>query len=312
MSFLDVIKGMDVVPYPHEEDYDIFQKSVYVLYSHDRRFQLGYLLPLVVTELDRSGLVFVDKDSRSVQLAPELSTVELRSDKLNQMATEWKNAGLFSTLDGWRNELYTIYSPEKEPYMFLERALCPLLGVVMYGVHINGYVRTKEGLKLWIPRRSATKQTFPGMLDNTVAGGLGYPHGLMETCIKECYEEAGLTEDIVKQNLRNVGVMSFFYQSKKGDYTTEAGLLQPEVEYLYDLEMSGKTLPSPVDGEAEDFQLLGIPQICDLVKSGQFTPTCSGVIIDFLMRHGYLVPENEPHYIELAARLHRNLPFPLR
>ncbi|KAG7820904.1 hypothetical protein KL928_000988 [Ogataea angusta] len=303
---------MDVVPYPHEEGYDTFQESVYVFYSHDHRFKLGYLLPLVVTELDRSGLVSVDKDNRSVQLSSELSTAELRSDKLNRLAREWKNAGLFSTLDGWRNELYTIYTPEKEPYMYLERALCPLLGVVMYGVHINGYVRTKEGLKLWIPRRSATKQTFPGMLDNTVAGGLGYPHGLMETCIKECYEEAGLTEHVVKQSVRNVGVMSFFYQSVKGDYTTEAGLLQPEVEYLYDLEMSGKTLPSPVDGEAEDFQLLDIPKICDLVKSGQFTPTCSGVIIDFLMRHGYLLPETEPDYIELASRLHRNLPFPLR
>jgi hypothetical protein len=41
-----------------------------------------------------------------------------------------------------------------------------------YGVHMNGYVN-KEGQKfLWIGKRSDVKQTYPGMLDHLVAGGL--------------------------------------------------------------------------------------------------------------------------------------------
>ena len=38
-----------------------------------------------------------------------------------------------------------------------------------YGVHMNGYLLTDDGkFKMWIGRRSATKPTFPGLLDNMV------------------------------------------------------------------------------------------------------------------------------------------------
>ena len=48
--------------------------------------------------------------------------------------------------------------------------LCPQA----YGVHINGYVgdvAAAGGQRLWVARRSATKPTWPGMLDHIVAGG---------------------------------------------------------------------------------------------------------------------------------------------
>lgn len=41
-----------------------------------------------------------------------------------------------------------------------------------YGVHMNGYVEKESQKFLWIAKRSDTKQTFPGMLDHLVAGGL--------------------------------------------------------------------------------------------------------------------------------------------
>jgi len=44
-----------------------------------------------------------------------------------------------------------------------------LLGVRQYGVHMNGFFYdTDGGVKMWIGRRSPTKPTYPGMLDNTV------------------------------------------------------------------------------------------------------------------------------------------------
>ena len=45
-----------------------------------------------------------------------------------------------------------------------------LLGVKQYGVHMNGFVVESDGsMKMWIGRRSLTKQTYPGLLDNTVS-----------------------------------------------------------------------------------------------------------------------------------------------
>ena len=44
-----------------------------------------------------------------------------------------------------------------------------LFGLHNYGVDINGYVMDPEkGLCIWLQRRSATKQTWPGKWDNMV------------------------------------------------------------------------------------------------------------------------------------------------
>lgn len=65
-----------------------------------------------------------------------------------------------------------------------------LFGIVTYGVHLTAYVEigeermreenTKWGKMVWIPRRSSTKSTYPGMLDNTVAGGMASGEEVLE------------------------------------------------------------------------------------------------------------------------------------
>lgn len=44
-----------------------------------------------------------------------------------------------------------------------------LFGVKRYGVHVNGFSRDDAGrLSMWVARRSDTKPTYPGKLDNLV------------------------------------------------------------------------------------------------------------------------------------------------
>jgi len=44
-----------------------------------------------------------------------------------------------------------------------------LFGFLAYGIDINGYVQHPEkGLCMWFQRRSRTKPTWPGMIDNFV------------------------------------------------------------------------------------------------------------------------------------------------
>lgn len=311
-SFLELIKKIDVVPYYEEEDeHTKFRQQVYTLISHDGRFKLGYILPIVAVQFKSTKVADVDDTRREIKLVSTLSTVEARDEALNGLAQEWREKELFEGLKGWRNERYTIYGPGHKPYMHIERSFCPMLGVVMYGCHINGYVQNALGeIKLWVPRRSATKPTYPGMLDNTVAGGMGYPYGCLETVIKECYEEAGLNDRFVAKNCQSVGVISYLYQVEKGALT-ERGFVQPEVEYLYDLNL-GTTVPHPVDGESEDFQLMDLDEVTTRLRNGEFKDNCAGIIVDFLMRHGLITPEDEPDYIEIQSRLHRLPPFPIR
>lgn len=71
---------------------------------------------------------------------------------------------------GWRNELYPVYGEGGEVLFAMERSATPLFGVVTFGVHMTVYVpATKfQPMRIWTPKRSEEKPTFPGMFDNSV------------------------------------------------------------------------------------------------------------------------------------------------
>lgn len=135
---------------------------------------------------------------------------------------------------------------------------------------------------------------------------MGYPYSLTETVIKECFEEAGLEEEFVKSHIKSTGVVSYMYLTKDGR-------VQPEVEYTYDIKFDDEeNIIKPQDGEAEDFQLLDVDQVLEKLHNKEFKPNCGLIIVDFLIRHGYITPENEPNYLEIVSRCHVAMPFATR
>ena len=220
-----------------------------------------------------------------------------------------RDDGLFRVLKGWRNELYPVYGPDGELLLDIERAASPLFGIVTYGVHMTAYVRAKEGIKLWIPRRAKNKQTYGGMLDNTVAGGISTGEEPFESLVREASEEASLPEDLVRRGVRAAGTVTYFYvrDERAGG---EIGLLQPECQYVYDLEIGDEVLPKPGDNEVEDFYLWTVEEVQRALARGEFKPNCALVLLDFFVRHGILTQGNEKDYIEIVSRLHRRLEFP--
>ena len=68
-----------------------------------------------------------------------------------------------------------------EPLFKIERSAAPILGIRQYGVNINGFVRASDGAVegIWLQRRAADKQTWPGKLDHLVGGGLE-PYSLVD------------------------------------------------------------------------------------------------------------------------------------
>jgi len=221
-----------------------------------------------------------------------------------------RETGHFKVLDKWRNELYAVYGRGRELLFNVERCASPLLGVVTYGVHLVAYVRDEEGeLKMWIPRRAKTKQTYGGMLDNAVAGGIAAGEGPLESMVRECEEEASLPEALVRERAKACGTVTYFYvrDERAGG---ETRLLQPECQYIYDLELPADVIPKPGDDEVEEFYLWGVDEVKAAMARGEFKPNCAVVTLDFFIRHGILTAENEKDYIEIVSRLHRRLEFP--
>jgi 8-oxo-dGTP pyrophosphatase MutT (NUDIX family) len=84
--------------------------------------------------------------------------------------------------------------------------------------------------------------SFPGYLDNTVAGGVPSGMPVFESLVKECMEEANIGPDIVRKYARAAGSISYFFRSVRRfhfdctiwlfilRFRTSKGWLQPEVE----------------------------------------------------------------------------------
>ncbi|CAG8172699.1 unnamed protein product [Penicillium olsonii] len=241
---------------------------------------------------------------------PATSTIEQRSLAVEECLKINKGLSTISLLDNWRNETFPVYGPEGQVLLNMERCASALFGIVTYGVQLLCYVNCKEGPRLWIAKRSERKQTYPGMLDTTAAGGLGSGILPFDALISEAYEEASISEDTVRAKAKPMNALTYFHVrgNKAGG---ESGLFQPEVEYTYAMELDQSIIPRPRDNEVESFQLFTVDEVLDHLKKGCFKPNSAIVVVEFLIQHGILNCVNEPNYDAIMSHLHRRLGFPI-
>ncbi|WVZ64509.1 hypothetical protein U9M48_014012 [Paspalum notatum var. saurae] len=227
-------------------------------------------------------IVSGNNGSNTVENVSLHSSLRTPEDKTHAIGDVIKSLG--EMIPGIRNELYPVTSSYGMPsYFSLERAAAPYFGIKAYGVHMNGYVE-KDGQKyLWIGKRSDSKQTYPGMLDHLVAGGLPYGISCKENIIKECEEEAGIPRS-VSTNAISVGAISYM--------DIEGFRYKRDVLFCYDLKLPDDFVPNNEDGEVDSFRLIPVVHAANIIqRTDFFKPNCNLVIIDFLFRHGYINPD---------------------
>ncbi|MCP5416799.1 MAG: DUF4743 domain-containing protein [Chromatiaceae bacterium] len=258
--------------------------------------KIGYLRrPFVQTISAWDGLFSVTADG--VELIAPGEGIEERSRGWNQMLVEMAQQGSLEYLTG---EPYPVTPGGRAQALFvIDRAAAPLFGVRAFGQHVNGFVRHAGGLHLWVGKRSADRKNFPGKLDHLVAGGLPYAVTLEANLIKECREEAGIPAALARRAI-STGAITYVAESSRG--------LKPDTIYCYDLELPAEFQPRCTDGEVEKFELWPIARVMEVLETGpEFKLNCNLVIIDFLIRHGYIPPDHED-YLYLINGLHPGLP----
>lgn len=317
-SYLDLMNECDNFPYYQTDPNAFFARinSYYGLYVKDHpAVELGYILPSVAEVFRGLPDWKIDDEDRSLTLLT--GSTEAERTKAVAFATQAMRAtDHFKVLRGWRDELYPVYGPKGELLLSMERAASALFGIVTYGCHMTAYtMKAKDGgdgekeMQIWVPRRAASKQTYGGMLDNTVAGGIATGETAFESLVREAQEEASLPEEVVRKGAKAVGTVTYFHirDQRAGG---ETRLLQPECQYAYDLELDADTIPKPSDDEVEGFELKTVEETKQALRDGEFKPNCALVLIDFFVRHGIITAEDEG-FIEVVARLHRRLEFPM-
>lgn len=230
----------------------------------------------------------------AVTLARGLDSYETRSRAVEAPLRALDRDGWFP---GWRDEPYPVGTGFHDPPLLeMERTAVPRFGVSAYGIHVNGLVRDGDRLSLWIARRADDKPTYPGRLDNMIAGGQPVGLGLMENVIKEAAEEAAVPPDLAA-TARPVGAISYRHEAVDG--------LKPDVMFVYDLELPADFTPRNMDGEIAGFELMPAGEVMAIcADSTEFKYNCSVVNIDFFIRHGLIGPE-DPDYLSLLRGMRR-------
>jgi hypothetical protein len=265
--------------------------------SRYRRFVVdghivGFVPDSLADRLREHGEVFAVADA-TVGLAPDLRSYAERTAAVDDVLRALQRDGWFP---GWRKEPYPV-GPAFGAWLFeMERAAVPPFGVRAYGIHVNGFVGHGADMRLWVGRRSRHKPTFPGQLDHLVAGGQPAGLTLEENLLKEGAEEASLPAALVRR-ARPVGITSYLSETEEG--------LRNDVLFNYDLELPPGVVPVNADGEIEEFFLWPIERvIAELAGAANFKFNVAFVIIDFLIRHGFVGPE-EQEYLDLVRALRR-------
>ena len=270
----------------------LFEPADYLPFLVDGA-RVGLVRPEFAARLAGFPEVF-EVEADWVALAPQLAGVEERGRAVRIVLRQLAEEGLIRS---WRDEPYPVAARPEGPLLFLmERAAIPQFAIWATGVHLNGFVRKGGDLFMWVGRRSPDKHIAPNKLDQIVAGGRSALHGIRETLLKEAEEEAGLNATLASRAI-SVGALSYCTRRQEG--------LRRDILYVFDLELPPDFTPIANDGEIAAFELLPIEQVLERVRdTDDFKFNCALVVIDFLIRHGVLTPENEPDYLTLVRGMH--------
>ena len=254
--------------------------------------QTGWVKPDFARHLSAWPDIFILGDN-SLQLA-EILDFKTRSEAVDQVIRKLIQKNVIRT---YLDEPYPVTAGDRSrAVMTIDRSAVPHFGLRSFGQHLNGYVRKNDGIHLWIARRAKDRYIAPGKLDNMVAGGLPWHITLQQNLIKECAEEAGMDEFLTRQAVPT-GTISYLAESEKG--------IKPDTLYCYDIELADDFTPVCTDGEVESFELMPARKVLEIIRDTEdFKLNCNLVIIDFLIRHGLLDPD-QTGYAELVSSLHR-------
>lgn len=264
--------------------------------GYDRPF--GYSHANFVSGMTWPSFWEVDHTRRMLTLLPA-SSFEERTAQMYE--TLWHGYKEGKGIRKWFKEPFPLRDPSGIHVLNLDGCGVDLLGVVSYGIHVTGFVRTKEGIKYWVPQRSKNKSTFPGMLDNFCSGNLVGDERPFHGMVREIAEETAIPEEYTRAHARSCGTvtyqMSVTNDGRKG--------CQHHCQYVYELELAEDMIPRPNDGEVECFTLMNVVEVQKAIAEGKFTPNRTMTYLGHFVRHGIVNAENEEKIAEICSRLHR-------
>lgn len=229
---------------------------------------------------------------RGVGMMGHFESPEHRSAVLAEVV---ESLAVQEVIHGWRGELVTVAeSFYANPLFHIERAASRYFGLTMYASHLNGFTTRNGAPWMWLARRAASKHIDPLKLDNIVAGRIARGYSPLQTLAKESIEEASIGNDLISL-ARPAGAVRVKRAVEEG--------LHHEVIFVHDIILPESFVPQNQDGEVAEFECVSVSDLLQrLANPSQFTVDAALVIVDCLLRRGYL-GSDRPDYLELIHAL---------
>ena len=160
----------------------------------------------------------------------------------------------------------------------IKRNFLPLFGFPSYGVHCNIWKKHKDKFVIYFAKRSEKLKSFPGYIDNTVAGGQPTNLSIIGNLKKEAYEEAGINSKYLAK-IKRGNVVNYFHNNNNNFIS--AIIFNYHLYKVDELELKN------IDGEVQSFFSLTLENIYKLLEKNQLKPNCIIPILDFILLNDY-------------------------
>ncbi|KAF4444259.1 hypothetical protein F53441_11203 [Fusarium austroafricanum] len=302
-KLLDLITDMDNAPLDFESNYNPYYR---LFLSPDPRPH-GFILPATVSVMPWPLSFTIDHENRTVTLSEPASSstlTEHANSAFQEAVDKAIDDDLFPILHKEHSEYFRVVGARS--FVQVERFASPLFGIATRGAHLTGYVRGDDGeIKIWVARRSRHLFSYPGLLDSTVAGGVKASDTPLACIQAESTEEACLPPDLVSSRVEPAGAVTL------ANINPKSKLFHSDIIYVFDLEMPSDVVPRPGDDEVEEFVLMECEEVVERMLKGEFKPNVCPVMIDFLVRRGFITKETEGDFELIQRRLRRQIPVPM-
>jgi 8-oxo-dGTP pyrophosphatase MutT (NUDIX family) len=245
----------------------------------------------------RAHLPALRRWPHALRVDPERVTLTLpaaaRTDFFTEANYRLRHDGL---IRAWRDETYPLHSlADGSLLATIERASSRFWGSLTFGAHCNGYVADGAGrpVALWIARRSYSKPTEPGLLDNLIGGGVAHGQTPAEAVVREGREEAGLTPAQMQRRLQAGHIVALARDIPDG--------FQREHLSVYDLALPEDVVPRNQDGEVHAIERLSIDDAVAVAATADMTVDAGLVTLDFVLRH-HLLPRDDHGALDAAIQ----------
>ena len=246
--------------------------SIYFVGAHAEKQIIGHInpefIPYIQESLREQKIAYIHMDHHGLFI--ENANPFLISASLTELANRLRQGGF---IPGWRNEEFSWIDQNGHAYFRLERAAFRALGLRSTASHINGY--TKEG-NLWLGRRSESKRTDPGLLDNLAAGGISADETPWVCAVRELWEEAGVPAQLAN-HITPAGKVHMRRPIIGGGF-------HDEQLFIYDLLLTSNFIPTNHDGEVSSFIEISLPEAAARILADEFTTDAAFVTADFILR----------------------------